>query len=276
MTNQTGSKGLHVIITVNEQFFGIPVDCIQEMAVMPKVTGVPSAPASVRGVVNLRGRVLPVIDLRIRLGIPSCLVERRQLIEMLEERKQDHLKWIKELKSAVEDNHPFKLAVDPHQCAFGQWYYSFNDSTQTAQCMKLSGEMRKLEDPHARIHAVAEKALALAAQGQHEEAMAVIHSTEETVLSALVKLFSEIKEVINTETREIALLINSDGRQAVAAVDSVVAVETINAEEDTSLVDIGLDSDDDLAALVGKRPSGDMVLLLNQERLLDEAAGLEI
>jgi purine-binding chemotaxis protein CheW len=41
---------------------------VREIVPLPPVTRVPNAPAHVRGVANLRGRILPVVDLRVRLG----------------------------------------------------------------------------------------------------------------------------------------------------------------------------------------------------------------
>jgi purine-binding chemotaxis protein CheW len=49
---------------------GIPVEDVVEVVRGEHVTPVPLAPAAVAGVLNLRGRIVPVLDARLRLGLP--------------------------------------------------------------------------------------------------------------------------------------------------------------------------------------------------------------
>lgn len=56
--------------SLGEEFFAIPVDCVQEIMDMPRITRVPRSQACMLGVVNVRGTATPVMDLRIRFGLP--------------------------------------------------------------------------------------------------------------------------------------------------------------------------------------------------------------
>jgi len=61
-----------VVFRLGTEEFGVPIDSVQEIVRVPEVlTHVPKAPMAVEGVINLRGTVLPVIDLRRRLGLPT-------------------------------------------------------------------------------------------------------------------------------------------------------------------------------------------------------------
>jgi len=61
-----------VVFRLGTEEFGVPIDSVQEIVRVPEVlTHVPKAPMAVEGVINLRGSVLPVIDLRRRLGLPT-------------------------------------------------------------------------------------------------------------------------------------------------------------------------------------------------------------
>jgi purine-binding chemotaxis protein CheW len=61
-----------VVFRLGAEEFGVPIDSVQEIVRVPEaLTHVPKAPASVEGVINLRGSVLPVIDLRRRLGLTA-------------------------------------------------------------------------------------------------------------------------------------------------------------------------------------------------------------
>jgi purine-binding chemotaxis protein CheW len=56
--------------------FGLPIDRVQDVFVVDRVTRVPLAQADVVGVMNLRGRIVTVIDMGCRLGLPSQRPEK--------------------------------------------------------------------------------------------------------------------------------------------------------------------------------------------------------
>ena len=61
-----------VVFRLDKEEFGVPIASVQEIVRVPEqLTHVPKAPPFVEGVINLRGAVLPVIDLRRRLGLPA-------------------------------------------------------------------------------------------------------------------------------------------------------------------------------------------------------------
>ena len=59
-----------VSFSLGEEVFGLDILRVQEIIRPMEITRVPNAPTSVEGVINLRGRVIPVVDLRKRLGLP--------------------------------------------------------------------------------------------------------------------------------------------------------------------------------------------------------------
>lgn len=70
-----------VVFRLGKEEFGVPIDSVQEIVRVPdELTHVPKAPHSVEGVINLRGAVLPVVDLRRRLGLPQVERSDRQRI----------------------------------------------------------------------------------------------------------------------------------------------------------------------------------------------------
>lgn len=70
-----------VVFRLGKEEFGVPIDSVQEIVRVPdELTHVPKAPHSVEGVLNLRGAVLPVVDLRRRLGLPQVERSDRQRI----------------------------------------------------------------------------------------------------------------------------------------------------------------------------------------------------
>ncbi|MGB0908753.1 MAG: chemotaxis protein CheW [Nitrospirales bacterium] len=57
---------------VGEEEFAIDILGVQEIIRMVELTPVPNAPYFVEGVINLRGKVIPILDLRSRFGLPSA------------------------------------------------------------------------------------------------------------------------------------------------------------------------------------------------------------
>jgi purine-binding chemotaxis protein CheW len=56
---------------IADEFYGIAVRSVREIIRLQKITSVPQLPAHVRGVINLRGRVIPIIDLRMKFGLKA-------------------------------------------------------------------------------------------------------------------------------------------------------------------------------------------------------------
>ena len=68
---QSKDRRQFVSFVVGEEEFGVEILTVQEIIRPIDITRVPHAPAFVEGVVNLRGRILPVINLRTRFGFPE-------------------------------------------------------------------------------------------------------------------------------------------------------------------------------------------------------------
>ena len=58
-----------IIFKLGREEYGMDILRVQEIKRMMGITRVPATPAFIKGVINLRGSVLPVIDLRTRLGL---------------------------------------------------------------------------------------------------------------------------------------------------------------------------------------------------------------
>ena len=63
--------GKYLTITLGRESYGIPVLKVREIIRICQITRVANMPAQVRGVINLRGKVIPVVDLRTRFGLPA-------------------------------------------------------------------------------------------------------------------------------------------------------------------------------------------------------------
>ncbi len=64
--------GKHMCFQLGNETYGLPILDVREIIGLMPITAVPRAPAFVRGVINLRGKVIPVIDLRLQFGMEPC------------------------------------------------------------------------------------------------------------------------------------------------------------------------------------------------------------
>ena len=83
--NDTVNDELKLIIfKLGREEYGMDILKVQEIKRMMSITRVPSTPSFIKGVINLRGSVLPVIDLRTRLGLFEAeLTEAARIIVVL-------------------------------------------------------------------------------------------------------------------------------------------------------------------------------------------------
>jgi purine-binding chemotaxis protein CheW len=77
----SGASEQIVVFTLGDEAYGLPIAAVEEVLRMPgRLTRVPRAPAFIEGVINVRGRVVPVIDQRRRFGAEGAAPEKRRLI----------------------------------------------------------------------------------------------------------------------------------------------------------------------------------------------------
>ncbi len=58
-----------VVFRMGKELYGVGIDSVHEIVKVPDITEVPDAPAYLVGVINLRGKIIPVVDLRKRLNL---------------------------------------------------------------------------------------------------------------------------------------------------------------------------------------------------------------
>lgn len=80
----------YIIFTINKEFYGIDIMYISSIIMMPEITEMPLAPDYLKGIISLRGRVIPVIDMHTRMnyGEESITKDTRVIIFNLNENEQ--------------------------------------------------------------------------------------------------------------------------------------------------------------------------------------------
>ena len=83
-----GRHGKYLVFHLGHEEFGVAVLKVREIMGWQEITGVPQTPAYVKGVINLRGKVIPVVDLRAKFGMPEGERSSRTCIIVLQVRRR--------------------------------------------------------------------------------------------------------------------------------------------------------------------------------------------
>jgi purine-binding chemotaxis protein CheW len=79
-TATSSLAGKYLTVVLENESYGIGVLKVREIIRMQKITPVPQMPAFVKGVINLRGRVIPIVDLRVKFGLKAEFAERTCIV----------------------------------------------------------------------------------------------------------------------------------------------------------------------------------------------------
>ena len=89
-------KKQYIVVKIGGEHYGIDISYIDNIVRMSKITRVPKAPSYYRGVINLRGEVVPVMSLRLKMGLEADVYENQTRIIIVK----------------LENNAPIGLIVD--------------------------------------------------------------------------------------------------------------------------------------------------------------------
>ena len=87
-TTLQDKEGKYLTFTLAAEDYGLEILKVREIIGMMDITAVPQTPEYVKGVINLRGRVIPVIDLRLKFGLEEAEYGERTCIIVVEVQSQ--------------------------------------------------------------------------------------------------------------------------------------------------------------------------------------------
>ena len=90
-SREIDAKAQHLTFFIAGEEYGVPLLRVREILEFDALTRVPAAPACVRGVINLRGSVVPVADLAIKFGQPECAITKVTCVVVVEVKSGDAL-----------------------------------------------------------------------------------------------------------------------------------------------------------------------------------------
>jgi len=119
MTDIKDETSQYVTFTIADEIYGVEVLKVQEIIGMTLVTHVPNSPSFMKGVINLRGAVVPVVDMRLKFGIKEKDYDSFTVVIIVEVRERligmivDTVSDVAEIPlNTIQDTPHFTTSVD--------------------------------------------------------------------------------------------------------------------------------------------------------------------
>lgn len=109
----------YLTFILNDEEFGVDILCVQELRVWSSVTELPNKPSYIKGVINLRGVIIPIIDLRERFGKEPLEYNDQTVTIILRTQDSDNPMVVGIVVDAVSEVYKFESKAIRKAPAFG-------------------------------------------------------------------------------------------------------------------------------------------------------------
>lgn len=255
-----------VVFRINNCSYAINTDIIISILSLPShITKVPSSPDYITGIINSRGEILPLIDLRTLFSFKSLETEYNEFRQMIDMRKQDHVNWVIELKKTIEQNTEFKLATNPHKCKLGKWYDNFMSTNSV-----VSFNLNKLDKPHKELHSMVE--LWEECKKNNSEIKPCQRKEFENNLDELetriLKILDDTKKAFRYHYRQMAISLRNEFMNVAVVVDEVISVQHLECFYNYDDVN-NMHKSKFICGTASNGKDDDLILLINNDTLTE-------
>jgi len=207
------------------------VDISSVLTISQNINNIQNMPATGKGLLGMTeflGHAIPVVDFAKMLNLKSATQIGSSLIQLFNEREQDHHEWLNALENSIVNGDPFLKAKDPRKCAFGMWRNNFTSRDDT-----LMDIISDFDTPHNRIHKLADQLLDMRISGETEKALKILNIERDITMKRLSKHFNHAREHIHDSSRAVLLYITEDGISPTIAlqIDDIYDVIDFKAEQ---------------------------------------------
>ena len=133
------NRELHIVgFQLGHETYGVPITSLHEIVRVPEITAVPDAPDYIEGVINLRGKIVSVIDLRKRFGQKKVALARQHRILVVEHKGR--------LSGLIVDSASEVLKIPPSEIDTPPDIFEQNEVHYVTGVGKLNGRLIILVD----------------------------------------------------------------------------------------------------------------------------------
>jgi hypothetical protein len=222
-----------LLIKLAGRFFCLPLETAKHICPLPANFAIQGGGTDSHFV--FENMPIPYVSLWNLFQLRSEYVEFEEIRTMLPQRRQDHIDWMNALEDAIVNRTPFTKARNPHECAFGKWYDSYQSNDT-----RIRGFMAQFNRPHRHIHSLADKLLTLVENGQRDEALHIFNETKNTTLTELLELFRFAEELFLGKLRPVAVILSEGHFTCALGTDGVQDI--VSVSEDRIMQGTGVDT----------------------------------
>ncbi|MDQ8200267.1 chemotaxis protein CheW [Pelagicoccus enzymogenes] len=260
-----------VTFQLGDEEFAFPMDKVREILRVERPNAVPDTPEHVMGVLTIRDKILPVIDLRVLLGQPPLTDGIVAEVETVREQCAQWLESTRMLVASQDVDRVDEAALEKAQ----RWVYHMNPASQT-----LIDTLAKIRNGLDNLTRDARKLAGLSQESGDEKspAAAFFESTVEgsckRVIDSLKEYILQVPEHVLEDQRLI--VVDALGAQLALVVDKVR--EVMNVARDDIEVSAGLNSDDgaELSGIAKLDGGKRLILILESSKLLEERVAAKL
>lgn len=213
-----------LIFTLEGNAYAVNSKFVNGIEMKPKViTPIPEAPDTYCGLVERRGEVYPLLDMRKVFHFRTLDKEVEDFREMMEQRKADHIKWVDTLEHCANTGEEFTLATDCHTCAFGVWYDEFVKNNPSAGVL-----LKKVEEPHRKLHNAAHDVLEAASKGDTAAVEKLLRRVRTDYMAKVLAAIDDAERAYKSTFKETVVVLTEGDQMLGLLVDKVLAVDKIS------------------------------------------------
>ena len=192
-----------VSFQVGQEEYALEINAVREILRVSEITEVPNVPDYVKGLFTIRNKLMPVVDLRMLLGMKAIA---DQHIIKIDAMKSSHERWARELRAAIEGNVLFTGETNAQNCDLGKWMDNFNTASQDIQ-----NTIKEVREPHGHLHDAA-NALVKLVKTSKEEALSDYESKLTPLLESILDHLDSLKDsIIKNIQEDQRILVVDDG-----------------------------------------------------------------
>jgi len=230
------SLGLWLKFKIQENIYAMDCAYVKYIGVVPKegLTKVANSSDYVRGIYKNEGEVITLISLRSIFELESFENETHEFLDMLEQRKKEHIAWGEELERCIKEGRRFNLETDPHKCKFGMWYYNYKSSKSS-----INFQLKKIEEPHDNLHYLAQDVNSIIALKDKDEKVKkrldkIVKTLIEDYIPDIVDLLDATGRVYLDVKKEMLVQVNDKDLSVAFSVDEIVGIEALEIIQNSS------------------------------------------
>jgi purine-binding chemotaxis protein CheW len=129
---------------IGTETYGVPIGSVREIVRVPAITAVPNAPETIEGVINLRAKIIPVMDLRKRFHQPEIKTDKKNRILVVE--------LDGKLLGLIVNSASEVIKIPPSEIVPPGIVFADTDSSYVTGVGKLSGRLIILLDISRLLH----------------------------------------------------------------------------------------------------------------------------